>query len=129
MVILTFVIPIPALLNTIGKFDGILANSFSFCKSKGLAVISDAYDLEPMPTAPHTPLWSRVGPEEVKGNRLQQISSTTGITCEHVSQSGPINYVGHSTSVLDRPHDRDMYYEIVADSNEFRKRYKIYKVS
>lgn len=75
-----------------------------------------------MPTVPHTLLGSTGSREEVESNRLHSISSTTGITCEHVSPSGPINYVGLSTSVLDRPHDMEMYYEIVADSNKLQER-------
>jgi hypothetical protein len=87
-----------------------------------LAETTDDYVLEPMPPWPHTPSRSSGSPEEVEGKNLQPITSTTGgKTFVHVSQSAPINYFGHSTSVFHRPLDRGIYYEIVADSNELQK--------
>ena len=65
--------------------------------------------------------WSTDSREEAEGKDLQPVSSTTGKLCVHVSQSGPINYFCHSTSVFHRPHDREIYYEIVADSNKLQE--------
>ena len=98
------------------------ASVLSVCKFKELAETTDDYVLEPTPLWPHTPFRSSGSPDEVEGKNLQPITSTTGgKTFVHVSQSGPINYFCHSTSVFHRPHDREIYYEIVADSNKLQE--------
>ena len=120
-IIITFVFPFPALKIQIEILIAFEASVFSICKFKALAETTDDY--EPMPPRPQTPFRSSGTSEEVEGNNLQHIPSTPGgKPFEHVSHSGPINYFGHSTSVFHRPLDREIYYEIVADSNELQKR-------
>ena len=85
---------------------------------------TDDYALEPI----HRNLWGISGGKvDVEGKGLQPISSITGKTCVHVYHSGPRIIIALSTSVSHRPLVKEIYYEIVAYTNELQKKFQCYK--
>ena len=118
----TFGVLFSSFLSTIRNAVLISETRFRFVNYKAGHENTDVYDLEPMPGTPHTHLEYIGSQGELEGNYLQQrFSSTIGKTCEFASHSGPKKYFRQSTSAFHRPHDREIYYEIVADSNELQK--------
>ena len=118
----TFGVPFSSFLCTIRNAVLISERRFRIVNYKAGHENTDVYDLEPMPGTPHTHLEYIGSQGELEGNYLQQrFSSTIGKTCEYASHSGPKKYFRQSTSAFHRPHDREIYYEIVADSNELQK--------